>query len=55
MTERLDRYATLAEKDGTKEERTRLLKEMTDEEIDYLISHAGNQSARIYYAGFKKA
>ena len=37
-----------------KEQREKLLKQMTNEEIDKIIETSGNTSAKIYYSSFKK-
>jgi len=52
-TEKLAKFWLLQGQDGTKAEREKLLKEMSDSELDYLIKYVGNQSGRIYYSSFK--
>ena len=54
MTKKTEKYLELCKIDGTLEERRELLHKMTNKELDLLIAQAGNQTARIYYAGFKK-
>jgi len=38
----------------TKEQRRKLLESMSNDEINQLISQAGNQQAKIFYAQFRK-
>ena len=54
MTDLIKEYYILVEEDGTKDERRKLLEEMDNEEIKYLVNQAGNQTARIFYSQFRK-
>ena len=54
MTERLSLFLELREQEGTKNKRTELLHEMTNEELDYLIEHTDNHTGKAYFGSFKK-
>jgi len=54
-TDRVDEFLRLAEQEGTKTEREKLLSAMSNSEIDYLIEQAGSQTAKIYYSSFKRS
>jgi len=54
MTKRLEDYMELRKKNASKDERENLLKEMTNDELDYLIDHAGTVQGKIRFASFKK-
>ncbi|MDR1439925.1 MAG: hypothetical protein LBJ10_07935 [Clostridiales bacterium] len=54
MTDKLEKYMALHGKDETKGERRKLLESMDNDEINQLIESCGNQTARAFYAQFRK-
>ena len=54
MSEKIEEYKKLNEKDGTRTEREKLLKAMDNKEIDELIKSTSNIQAKNYLSKFKK-
>jgi len=54
MTDLIDKFYKLSGTDATKDDREKLLRQMSNEEIQYLIDHAGIIQAKIFYSNFLK-